>query len=277
MLKAGKLIVKSGMILTMVVGFVLITINLYGLNREIRPQGLTPEVLRFGEQDLTLSPLELKQAIVRLPAETDEAYARRLTLALAGGIAHVEWLLYDPDTFHQRVPVWENYILYLMGVLTGIPEYERYHFSDPYRSLARGIGICGDASMTLSGLLDEQGIANTIITVPGHVMVEAQLPEKTLLLDADFGVVLEHGVAYYQQQPEALALAYQSQLGRVNDGELMIANELKNVGYQVWNGTSHFITKKYYFEKFAYVAKWVLPIAMILLPLWWMRRRTQQQ
>lgn len=265
------------MILTMVVGFVLITINLYGLNREIRPQGLTPEVLRFGEQDLTLSPLELKQAIVRLPAETDEAYARRLTLALAGGIAHVEWLIYDPDTFHQRVPVWENYILYLMGVLTSIPEYERYHFSDPYRSLARGIGICGDASMTLSGLLDEQGIANTIITVPGHVMVEAQLPEKTLLLDADFGVVLEHGVAYYQQQPEALALAYQSQLGRVNDGELMIANELKNVGYQVWNGTSHFITKKYYFEKFAYVAKWGLPIAMILLPLWWMRRRTQPQ
>ena len=80
-------------------------------------------------------------------------------------------------------------------------------------------------------------------------MVEAQLPDKTLLLDADFGVVLEHGVAYYQQQPEALALAYQTQLGRVNDGELMIANELKNVGYQVWNGTSHFITKKILFRK----------------------------
>ena len=250
-------------------------INLYGLNRDIRPEGLTPEVLRFGEQDLTLSPIELNQAIVRRTDESDEAYARRLTLALANGIAHVEWLMYDPDTFHQRVPVWENFILYLMGVVTSIPEYERYHFSDPYRSLARGIGICGDASMTLSGLLDEQGIPNTIITVPGHVMVEAQLPDKTLLLDADFGVVLEHGVAYYQQQPEALALAYQAQLGRVNDGELMIANELKNVGYQVWNGTSHFITKKYYFEKFAYVAKWLFPALMVLIPLWWMRRRTQ--
>lgn len=274
-MKGLMIAVKTGLSVTVVLGCVLMAINLYGLNRDIRPEGLTPDVLRFGEQDLTMSPLELNNAIVRQPSESDEDYARRLTLALAGGIAHVEWLMYDPDTFHQRVPVWENFILYLMGVLTSIPEYERYHFSNPHRSLARGIGICGDASMTLSGLLDEQGIANTIITVPGHVMVEAQLPDKTMLLDADFGVVLEHGVAYYQQQPEALALAYQAQLGRINDGELMIANELKNVGYQVWNGTSHFITKKYYFEKFAYVAKWLFPAIMILFPLWWMRRRTQ--
>ena len=274
-MKRVALVVNSFLVASVIVGCVLMAINLYGLNRDIRPEGLTPEVLRFGEQDLTLSPIELNQAIVRRTEESDEAYARRLTLALANGIAHVEWLMYDPDTFHQRVPVWENFILYLMGVVTSIPEYERYHFSDPYRSLARGIGICGDASMTLSGLLDEQGIPNTIITVPGHVMVEAQLPDKTLLLDADFGVVLEHGAAYYQRQPEALALAYQAQLGRVNDGELMIANELKNVGYQVWNGTSHFITKKYYFEKFAYVAKWLFPVLMVLIPLWWMRRRTQ--
>lgn len=276
-MKGLMIAVKTGLSATMVLGCVLMAINLYGLNRDIRPEGLTPDVLRFGEQDLTMSPLELNKAIVRQPSESDEDYARRLTLALAGGIAHVEWLMYDPDTFHQRVPVWENFILYLMGVLTSIPEYERYHFSNPHRSLARGIGICGDASMTLSGLLDEQGIPNTIITVPGHVMVEAQLPDKSMLLDADFGVVLEHGVAYYQQQPEALALAYQSQLGRVNDGELMIANELKNVGYRVWNGTSHFITKKYYFEKFAYVAKWLFPTIMILFPLWWMRRRTQPE
>lgn len=256
----------------LVTGSLLLLLNLYGVTQELRPKGLTPEVLRFGEQDLTLSPLELQQAVFRLPSESDEQYARRLTLDLAGGIAHVEWEEYDPDLFHQRVPVWENYILYLMGVVTSIPEYTRYHYANPYRSIERGIGICGDASMTLSGLLDEQGITNKIITVPGHVMVEAYFDGRPLLLDADFGVILEQGIMFYQQNPQALISAYQQQLGRVNDGELMIAHNLIKDGFKYWNGTAHFITKKYYFEKIAYVLKWVMPVSFIFLGLFLWRR-----
>lgn len=255
-----------------VAGCALLLLNLYGLTQDLRPEGLNPDVLRFGEQDLTLTPLELQAAVFRLPEETEEQYARRLTLDLAGGIAHVEWEDYDPDLFHQRVPVWENYILYLMGVVTPIPEFQRYHYANPYRSIERGIGICGDASMTLSGLLDEQGIANKIITVPGHVIVEAYFDGKPLLLDADFGVVLERGIMFYEQNPQALITAYQSQLGRVNDGELMIAGNLVKDGFKYWNGTAHFITKKYYFEKVAYVVKWALPGLLILFAVVMWRR-----
>ena len=224
-------------------------LNLFGLTQELRPAGLTPDVLRFGEQDLSLSPAELRQAVFRLPDETEKQYARRLTLDLTGGFAHVQWEDYDPDLFHQRVPIWENYILYLMGVVTTIPEYTRYHYANPYRSIERGIGICGDASMTLSSLLDEQGIANKIVTLPGHVMVEANFDGQPMLLDPDFGVVLEHGITFYQQNSQALIESYQQQLGRVNDGELMIARNLKRDGFQYWNGTAHFITNKYYFER----------------------------
>ena len=248
-------------------GLALLALNLYGFTQDLRPDGLTPEVLRFGEQDLSLTPPELEQAIFRLPGETDKQYAKRLTLDLAGGIAHVEWEAFDPDLFHQRVPVWENYILHLMGVVTSIPEYQRYHYANPYRSIERGIGICGDASMTLSGLLDEQGIANKIITVPGHVMVEAYFDGEPLLLDADFGVVLEQGIMFYEQNPQALISAYQQQLGRVNDGELMIAGNLIKDGFKYWNGTSHFITKKYYFEKVAYVVKWAFPVTLLLIAM----------
>lgn len=248
-------------------GLALLALNLYGFTQDLRPDGLTPEVLRFGDQDLSLTPPELEQAIFRLPDETDRQYAKRLTLDLAAGIAHVEWEAFDPDLFHQRVPVWENYILHLMGVVTSIPEYQRYHYANPYRSIERGIGICGDASMTLSGLLDEQGIANKIITVPGHVMVEAYFDGEPLLLDADFGVVLEQGIMFYEQNPQALISAYQQQLGRVNDGELMIAGNLIKDGFKYWNGTSHFITKKYYFEKVAYVVKWAFPVILLLIAM----------
>ena len=85
-MKRVALVVNSFLVASVIVGCVLMAINLYGLNRDIRPEGLTPEVLRFGEQDLTLSPIELNQAIVRRTDESDEAYARRLTLALANGI-----------------------------------------------------------------------------------------------------------------------------------------------------------------------------------------------
>ncbi|MFD1593785.1 hypothetical protein ACFSDC_21905 [Alteromonas oceani] len=248
-------------------GLALLALNLYGFTQDLRPDGLTPEVLRFGDQDLSLTPPELEQAIFRLSDETDRQYAKRLTLDLAAGIAHVEWEAFDPDLFHQRVPVWENYILHLMGVVTSIPEYQRYHYANPYRSIERGIGICGDASMTLSGLLDEQGIANKIITVPGHVMVEAYFDGEPLLLDADFGVVLEQGIMFYEQNPQALISAYQQQLGRVNDGELMIAGNLIKDGFKYWNGTSHFITKKYYFEKVAYVVKWAFPVILLLIAM----------
>ena len=45
----------------------------------------------------------------------------------------------------------------------------------------------------------------------------------------------------------------------------MIAGNLKNNGFKYWNGTSHFITKKYYFEKIAYVVKWALPLSLFFI------------
>lgn len=254
-------------------GITLLTINLFGLTQDLRPEGIHPEVLRFGEQDVNMSREMFFENLAQEENESDVEYAKRLTLNIADTIAHVEWEVYPPDVFHQRVPIWENYILYAMGIFTSIPEYERYHFADPYKSVTRGIGICGDASMTLSGLLSERGIENQIITMPGHVMVEATIGTETLLLDADFGVILENGIDFYAQKPEALIQQFQVQLNQVNNGELAIASGLKKKGYQTWNGTRHFITKKYYFEKFSYVMKWLLPTLLCLVSLWLFKKQ----
>ena len=248
-------------------GAFLLVLNLYGLTQPLRPQGLSEDVMRFGERDVSISPEELAQRIQRKEGESPKDYAARLTKVLAAGIAHLEWEYYEPTLFHQTVPVWENYILFLMGKFSGISEYERYHFTDPYRSMERGIGICGDASMTLSGLLDKQNIANKIVTLPGHVMVEAHIDGEKFVLDADYGVVMQKGMDFYQSNPKQLIENFQTQHGAVNDGELMIASQLKAAGFQYWNGTSHFVTKKYYFEKIAYVFKWVIPVLLVCISL----------
>jgi len=244
--------------------FFLLGVNLYGLTQSLRPQGLSPDVLRFGEYDVTLDSNQLLKQIERRKNESKLEYARRLTHVYADGVAHVDWERYEPDKFNQRVPLWENFILFAMGHVSNIPEFERYHFSNPRKSIERGIGICGDASMTISSLLNEQGIQNEILTTPGHVMVEAQIDGHFYLLDGDFGVFLERGIDYYRKHPDEMVRAFRSQLGRANDGEKLIATNIAEKGVTRWNGSKHFITKKYYFEKLAYPLKWIIPILLLV-------------
>jgi hypothetical protein len=43
--------------------------------------------------------------------------------------------------------------------------------------------------------------------------------------------------------------------------------------YTVWDGVEHFMTKKYYFEKLAYLLKWPTPIIFILLGIYLLKRQ----
>lgn len=243
----------------------LLALNLYGLTKTLRPEGLNPEVLRFSQNDLTLSKADFFNSSLRVIAETDYQYATRLTHVISNGMAHVHWERFDPNQYHQTVPVWENFILHLMGRFSGIPEFERYHFTIPEKSIERGVGLCGDASMLLSELLLREGISNKIITVPGHVMVEASIGGVKTLLDPDFGVVLRHDVATYLASPEQLELEYNLS-GFVSNGEQVVSKGIRSGKVEYWSGPAHFVTKKYYFERASYIFKWLIPMVLLILP-----------
>ena len=248
-------------IVSLLLGLILLALNLYGLTQNLRPEGLTSEVLRFRQNDLTLSKEDFFKSAKRLITETDYQYATRLTHVISSGMAHVHWERYEPSKYNQTIPVWENYILYLMGRFSGIPEFERYHFTIPEKSMERGVGLCGDASMLLSELLMRENISNRIITVPGHVMVEAHVNGSAKLLDPDFGVVLQHDVGTYLKSPEALLQEY-NHSGFVGNGENVVRNGIKSGDVQYWNGSKHFVKKKYYFERSSYVLIWLIPIML---------------
>ena len=221
------------------------------------------ESLRFKDADVTLSKDSMRSQLLRLKGESEPDYAKRVTKVIASGIAHVHWERYSPARYHQTVPIWENYILYAMGRWSGIPEFERYHFSSPIKSIERGIGICGDASILLSQILNENGIKNRIVTVPGHVMVEVQFKESAQLLDPDFGVVFDKGAEFYHKNIEQLQKMYNT-AGFDGNGEDVVVNGISQK-YTYWNGVSHFITKKHYFEKLSYIAIWLLPLFILFL------------
>lgn len=239
----------------------VLSINISGFFLELRPKNITSENLRFGEQDVRLSPDEFKAAVIRQGNESDIEYSKRLTEVIADGTAHIHWEKYEPNKFNQLVPIWENWILHVMGRYSGIPEFERYHFSSPFKSMERGIGICGDASMVMTQLLERNGIQASMLTFPGHVVVTAKIDNETLIFDPDFGVVIPASVEKLNSNVFLAKGLYAS--AGYTDADEAFFQSTYNQPYEVWDGPEHFIRKKYYFEKFAYAAKWGIPIVML--------------
>ncbi len=227
----------------------------------MRPPVFFSDQLRFGASDISLSLHEYQQAVKRRPEETDEEYAKRLTKVISQGTAHIHWERYDPVKFNQMVPLWENWILHLMGRFSGIAEYERYHFVDPDKSIERGIGICGEVSMLMTTLLEQNGIEARMITVPGHVVVTAEIDGRAKIFDPDFGVVLPFAASELKDNAEVASQLYVDAGYKPHDKAFFLNAYTKP--YRIWEGPEHFITTKFYFEKVSYWLIWLVPLCSI--------------
>ncbi|MEO9945221.1 hypothetical protein [Paraglaciecola sp.] len=250
-------------LICIVMGTSLLAVNVYGLFQDVRPSIIETEPLRF-PNDLSLNYEQAMKHIEALPDEDHSQYAIRMTDVISQSLAHIHWNEeYDVTRYNQLIPIWENYFLYFMGKYSGIPEYEKYHYANYQRSLKRGIGICGDASMVMSQLFDQQGIPNQILSFPGHVIVTAEIDGEEKLFDPDFGVTLPYSPAEIKDSPTQIYQHYIDKGYSLREIKgLMRAYEL---GYQRWDGVKHFITNKYYFEKVAYVLKWPFPIIIMII------------
>ena len=250
-------------ILLIITGLFLSFTNLYGLNRDIRPV-IHQADLRF-QNDVKLTYEQALERLKKADDEDESSYNQRATITIADTLAHIQWNEeFDVTRYHQLIPFWENYILYLIGVLTPIPEYQKYHFADYRRSLERGIGICGDASMIMSQVLEKQSIDNQIVSFPGHVVVAAkQSNGAEEMYDADFGVHVPHSIAEINASPSLVRPFYLAQGFSVREVNTLVRSYGKK--FERWNGTRHFITNKYYFEYFSYWAKWLFPLLCLIL------------
>lgn len=252
-------------------GITLTIINLYGLSQDIRVKNFNNKYLRFSNDQPTAFAQSISDT-KRLPHESDVQFASRMTQVVAEGLSHIEWFDFPPEQFNQLIPIWENYFLYFMGKFSGIPEFERYHYANYKRSLKRGIGLCGDASMTLSQILDIHQIKNKILTFPGHVVVWATFASgEEYVLDPDFGVVVPYSSRELAVNSARIAELY-LQAG-YTQGDFNFFNSMYSKEFGKWHGVQHFITKKYYFEMISYWLKWPLPIGMIILSCWLLCRQ----
>jgi hypothetical protein len=265
-----KLLQTTVFSVLLLLGTGLTIINIYGLTQNIQPVITDYEHLRF-KNDVELTFDQGKELLDWKPEDNQIVFANRVTQTISKSLAHIEWNKFNVKRYNQLIPIWENYLLYFMGVYSGIPEFERYHYTDYTRSLRRGIGICGDASMIMSQILDENNIENKIITFPGHVIVSALIDGKQQTYDPDFGVFLPYSKDEINAKPSLIIKHYKS----TGYSDKEINNLISKYGqnYQEWHGVEHFMTNKYYFEKFAYTMKWSFPLILIVTAIFFFKRR----
>ena len=67
----------------------LLATNFYGFTQDLKPINIEIEHLRFGERDVKMSREELLMQMAKMPEETDEHYAKRITLAIADTAARI--------------------------------------------------------------------------------------------------------------------------------------------------------------------------------------------
>jgi hypothetical protein len=115
----------------------------------------------------------------------------------------------------------------------------------------------------------------------GHVVAEAEIsPEQWWLLDADFGVTLPFDLTEAQARPELILEHYAEipQKCRPEFGSCASPSDLVNTyvtasdnrRFPVGNGG--FSPLGYRLEQATYVLKWAIPVALLLIAMWALRR-----
>jgi hypothetical protein len=263
-------------IIMFILGLLLLIINSAGLFMTMR----NPEIYTLEKEiknrlnDVTIPYPAIKNELKRRPGETNKDFAVRINKVVNDGFAHY-WKSAGIDRFHMRVPVWENYLLYIASYVNP-KRYKQYEFSNYKKDLERGCGLCSSHSLVVQGVLHDNGIKAELLDVGGHhVVVRAQLDDSTAyILDPDFGVVVPYDTAAISKNPELVRTPY-SNMAALYYPE---AKDPYTTDFMVkiFGDNKHVYEVKNWFEGFSYWAIWVIPILLMLPQLiaWGIHCRT---
>lgn len=245
-------------------GILLLGINILGLFKTMRnPEIYTEEnTIKNRINDITIQYPEIKKLLVKKPGESNETFAIRINKVVNDGFIHY-WQEAGITKYHERVPVWENYLLYLASYIDP-KEYRQYEFSNYKKNLERGVGLCSAHSIVVKGVLNDHGIDASLWDIAGHVVVRANVEDsKWIVLDPDFGVVVPHDTAAIQANPELVRPAYQN-MAALYYPEAIEPYTTDHVVEIYSREGNHVYTVDNWFEHFSYWAIWVLPVLLML-------------
>ncbi len=194
-----------------VLGAFLFGLNIYGEFVSLRNPKINEGISQFNKfRKPQESPEQVFKQIDKGQNETNEEYAYRLTELVYSATVHKWEDVIDYTEYNHQVPAHENYLLWMMSYLNPTT-YRFYEYCDPYKAIERGVMICSQATEVMVQLWRKTGLEVRDIVLDGHVVAEAQVDrEKDIwwILDADFGVVLEHDMNFLQGHTNSIVEKY---------------------------------------------------------------------
>lgn len=250
------------------IGVILFAINIGGIFIPLRNEQIYIEKGTAFEDDIVLTEDELWKEI-----DTDtsdiSSYVTHLNFSVNRGVAHY-WRDEGVDKYRLRIPIYENYFLYAASWI--YPSvFQKYEFSHYKKAIERGVGLCSEHAIIISEILKEKGIDSKIIGLDGHVVAMALInksDDQWWILDADYGVVIPHGIDEIEHNPSMIE-PYYAQAGY----DSVLINVLVDIyqakGNKVVNGVREYdwrlrsYSLRYYLESVTYFLKWMLPLLML--------------
>lgn len=167
-----------------------------------------------------------------------------------------------PVEHYGPVPLWENYILYLLRFIKP-STYANYEYCSYRKAIERGVGQCGQQSMTVVDYLQRHGFDTAFLELPAHSMAAVRLKgDSWYALDPTIG--------------ESFPITIPDQLISTNrrngDGSIEIdpdvleifpAGPIKRITV---GGANARYPRACIIEQLSYLLKWILPI-FLTLPL----------
>ncbi len=249
-------------------GLFLIGLNLFGLFISIRNEDIYNEDETYFKDDITLTENQFWQELKKRD-KSDEAFSIRVNTAINQGIAHY-WKDEGIDKYNIRIPIYENYILYIASYL--IPsKFRKFEYSNNKKAIERGIGLCSQHAILLSDILERNGINTKIINLPVHVVVLVQVNKDNniwWIIDPDFGLIIRNDIKDVINDPEIIINNYENKRFNLLDIDALAEAYGKVKNDDIYEDSYEYIGwKRYYTEKLAYVLKWIFPLFLIVMSI----------
>ena len=241
-------------------GILLLLVNVFGLLKSMRNPDLYTEENTGRLNDVTIKLEDAKKQLVRKEGESDRDFALRVNDVVSKSMSHY-FKNEGKKKYNLRVPLRENYILFIVN---SFKKDDRYEFKNYKKGLERGVGLCSSHSIVVKGVLLDNGIEAQLWDIAGHVVVRARVSEdEWYILDPDFGLYVPHDIAEIEADPEITRASYEhmADLYKPSYDDPYTTDKIVELYGKEGN---HIYTYDARFEQFSYIAKWLLPLILIL-------------
>ena len=271
------MILRKLSLLLAAIGIFLIILNLVGVFKSLRHADIYQlrNDSKFGIE-LTEKQFhkELKQ--IWRSKESDSLTAVQVSNLVNRSMVHYynpkENELQNIKKYNLRIPIYENYILFIRALNksrnddTGLMG-RRHEFLNWRKAIERGLGLCSQHAIIVSGILNEAGIQTKMIGLSGHVVATANVgDDKWIILDPDYGVNIPFSIQEIEGNTELIEPFYLAEGYKTKT-----IDELKRIfgkeGNRIVENAKVYKGKAGEVESRSYWIIWVIPIILIVLSL----------